>query len=95
METRYRELSTQLARLNRGSGSGIGEPPNPGFEPDRPADPADAEHPGRAGRDRPGGQVAGGWTVEGKRTARSRIDASNPHSGQGSLKLTAPWCRLP
>ncbi len=36
MEARYRELSVQLARLNRGSGSGIGEPPNSGFEPERP-----------------------------------------------------------
>ena len=34
MEAQYRELSNQLARLNRGSGSGIGEPSNPGFEPE-------------------------------------------------------------
>ena len=46
MEARYRELSIQLARLNRGSGSGIGEPPNSGFEPDSSPDSANAECPG-------------------------------------------------
>ena len=34
MEARYHELSNQLARLNRGSAGGLGEPPNSGFEPD-------------------------------------------------------------
>src|SRR5262249_36527251 len=34
MEDRYRELYVQLARLNRGSGRGMGEPPNAGFEPE-------------------------------------------------------------
>ena len=50
MEARYHELSNQLARLNRGSGGGIGEPPNPGFEPE-PSGPVQhgSQHAGRSG----------------------------------------------
>ncbi len=43
MEAQYHELSVQLARLNRGSGNGIGEPSNPGFEP-QPAAPVQPAH---------------------------------------------------
>jgi hypothetical protein len=91
MEAQYRELSNQLARLNRGSGNGIGEPPNPGFEPEpqglvhplyRPGDPAPAPAPAAE-------QLPGGWKLEGEKACSIAIDASNPHSGQGSLKVTA------
>ncbi len=34
MQARSRELSALLARLNHGLAGGVGEPPNPGFEPD-------------------------------------------------------------
>jgi hypothetical protein len=90
MEAQYRELSTQLARLNHGPGSGIGEPPNPGFEPDvsAPEQPQDIAAGGTPPAQ--GGQVKGGWKVEGPMGCLIAIDASNPHSGQGSLKLTAP-----
>ena len=67
MEARYHELSNQLARLNRGSGSGIGEPPNPGFEPE-PSAPVQPAHntPGRPGR------VAGLGAVTRRLEARGR-----------------------
>jgi hypothetical protein len=91
MEAQYHELSNQLARLNRGSGSGIGEPPNPGFEP-APPPPVQPAHntPGDQAATPEPGQLPGGWKLEGGRDCSIAIDASNPHSGQGSLKLTAP-----
>jgi hypothetical protein len=91
MEAQYRELSTQLARLNHGSGSGIGEPPNPGFEPN-PRGPGQQDQSTSAGAASAAqaGQVKGGWRVEGPPGCLIAIDGSNPHSGQGSLKLTAP-----
>jgi hypothetical protein len=91
MEAQYHELSNQLARLNRGSGSGIGEPPNPGFEPE-PSPPIQQAQNTPAGLTSPpgSGPVPGGWKVEGGIGCTITIDASNPHSGQGSLKLAAP-----
>jgi hypothetical protein len=90
MEARYQELSNQLARLNRASGSGAGEPANPGFEPEaspaiRQAQNATA---GTAARSEPG-PVRGGWRLEAGAGGAISIDPANPHSGQGSLKLTA------
>ena len=91
MEAQYHELSNQLARLNRGSGSGFGEPPNPGFEPEplAPVQPA-RNTPGNPASSPASGQLPGGWKLEGEKDCSIAIDASNPHSGQGSLKLTAP-----
>ena len=91
MEAQYHELSNQLARLNRGSGSGIGEPPNPGFEPE-PLAPVQPAHntAGNPASSPASGQLPGGWMLEGEKDCSIAIDASNPHSGQGSLKLTAP-----
>ncbi len=91
MEAQYHELSNQLARLNRGSGSGIGEPPNPGFEPE-PSAPVQPAHntPGNPASSPASGQLPGGWKLEGEKDCSIAIDASNPHSGQGSLRLTAP-----
>ena len=74
MEARYHELSDQLARLNRGSGSGIGEPPNPGFEPEplAPVQPA-SQHAGRTRpRRRPRGSYPGAGSSRERRIARSR-----------------------
>jgi hypothetical protein len=91
MEAQYRELSNQLARLNRGSGSGIGEPPNPGFEPEPLAAVQPAHNtPGDPARSPASEQLPGGWKLEGEKDCSIAIDASNPHSGQGSLKVTAP-----
>jgi len=89
MEAQYRELSNQLARLNRGSGNGIGEPPNPGFEPEPPVQPAH-NTPGGPAPVPPSEQLPGGWKLEGEKNCSIAIDASNPHSGQGSLRVTAP-----
>ena len=91
METRYHELSAQLARLNRSAESGVSEPPNPSFEPE-PSGPVQRTKVtvGEPARPAPADKVAGGWTVEGAKSAQIQIDSSNPHSGQGSLRLTAP-----
>jgi hypothetical protein len=90
MEARFQELSNQLARLNRGSGNGAGEPANPGFEPEaspavRQAQDAAA---GASTRAEPG-PVHGGWRLETGAGSLISIDPAKPHSGHGSLKLTA------
>jgi hypothetical protein len=115
MEAQFRELSTQLARLNRGLSAVAAEPANPSFEQSVPAnprpDPVDpmpplpepAEHAltAVAGGTNPGA-VPAGWHLEGPKsgpgtgagigasTAAIEIDRQNPHTGQGSLRLTAP-----
>ena len=91
MEAQYRELSNQLARLNRTSGSGLGEPPNPGFEPEpqAPVQPA-SNSPGEPTPAPAAEQLPGGWKLEGDKNCSIAIDSSNPHSGQGSLRVTAP-----
>jgi hypothetical protein len=91
MEAQYRELSNQLARLNRGLSSGLGEPSNPGFEPAAapPVQQTQNSSTDAAATESPG-QVPGGWTVLGAAGAKIAIDQANPHSGQGSLKVTAP-----
>jgi hypothetical protein len=89
MEARYHELSSQLARLNRGNTGGQGEPSNPGFEP--PPTPTvrqtqnDAEPPVATG---PGSALVG-WSLDGPAGASIAIDTATPHSGQGCLKLSA------
>lgn len=90
MEAQYRELSSQLARINRGSGSGAGEPANPGFEPevDAPVRQAESLPNDRTPPEAPG-QIRGGWKILGTSGGKVEIDPSKPHSGQGSLKLTA------
>ena len=92
MEAQYRELSNQLARLNRGSGSGVGEPANPGFEPETDAPVQQAENSaGECGpRQSPPARSQGAGRSTGAAGGKIAIDAANPHSGQGSLKLTAP-----
>ena len=90
MEARYHELTNQLARLNRGSSGGLGEPPNSGFEPDvgPPIQQTRSNQPGSAAAAE-SGLVAGGWRLEGESRSTIAIDESHPHSGHGSLKLTA------
>ena len=114
-EAQFRELSAQLARLNRGLLAGAAEPANPGFEPGAPPrprpDPVDpmpplpepAEHALTAVAGGTNlGAIPDGWHLEGPKsvagdsggtaasTAAVAIDRENPHTGQGSLRLTAP-----
>ena len=68
----------------------MGEPSNSGFEPET-APVVQAENSsGSAAASEPAGQVKGGWKVAGAAGSKIEIDAANPHSGQGCLKLTAP-----
>jgi hypothetical protein len=91
MEAQYRELSNQLARLNRGSGSGLGEPSNSGFEPS----PAHA-HEAAMKASTPSAPeedpsvIPGGWKAETSPACSIAIDTIDPHSGLGCLKLVAP-----
>jgi hypothetical protein len=96
MEARYKELSGQLARLNRSlSGAGTVELPSPGFEPTR--EPQVQRTARRAaedsGRSPPAGSAIGlppvGWKAEGGMGASAVIDGERPHSGLGSAKLIA------
>ncbi len=98
MKAQFNELSLQLARLNRGLVARAGEPGNPGFEPDLdsspPAQTPDAKAAGSnptAGNEA-GGSVQGGWHVESSspNSTALAIDRDRPHSGQGSLRITAP-----
>jgi hypothetical protein len=91
MKAHFNELSLQYARLNRGLAVIAAEPGNPGFEPDLTA----AAKPGGSGATpaKDGARsVTGGWHVErdSSDTATITIDRDRPHSGQGSLKITAP-----
>ena len=98
MQARFNELAAQLARLNHGLSAVAAEPANPGFEPDPdpdssqrigPVAQAAAGAPATPPGDTP--PVPWGWQVEGNQAATSTIaiDRENPHSGQGSLRLTA------
>ena len=93
MRARFNKLSAQLTRLNHGLSASPAEPANPGFEP------------GSVGKGRGGGPAVklatapgegetglAGWLVEGGMPGSSTIaiDRENPHSGEGSLKLSAP-----
>jgi hypothetical protein len=89
MEARYRELSNQLARLNRGAGGGLGAPLNPGFEPDWVPIPPAQKTPDVGASPATADSVLGGWKVAGPKGSKMTIDTVNPHSGQGSLKLSA------
>jgi hypothetical protein len=90
MEAQYQQLSNQLARLNRGPGNAMGEPSNSGFEPLPPS--IEPNKQGQEPSPSPSSQAAvpGGWTLEGALGSTIMIDSLSPHSGQGSLKLSAP-----
>jgi hypothetical protein len=94
MRTRFNELSAQLARLNHGLSATPAEPANPRFEPssnvkDVLARPNDA---GANLTPTSGKNDLAGWLVESATAggASIAIDPENPHSGQGSLKLSSP-----
>jgi hypothetical protein len=98
MQARFNELSGQLARLNRGLAIAPAEPSNPGFEPEGSLDAAKPNGPNvvPTGAEAPAGPapVAArprGWTVEGNPANANIlvIDRTNPHSGQGSLRITS------
>ncbi len=98
MQAQFNELSAQLARLNRGLAAVPTEPPNPGFEPEPARTPSS---PGRTDAvggsppppDSPAGEpsVPRGWRRSADSTPASTlvIDRENPHSGEGSLRLSA------
>ena len=99
MQARFNELTAQLARLNHGLSAVAAEPANSGFRARsqsgfiaaRPAGcpgTARSRLPHRREPDR--FPVAGEWKGT-RRAAPSTIaiDRENPHSGQGSLRLTA------
>jgi hypothetical protein len=91
MEAQYHELSNQLARLNRGTGNGLGEPSNSGFEPSPVrAQQVTMKGSGPAAAEEDTSVVPGGWKAETSPACSVAIDTTNPHSGQGCLKLVAP-----
>jgi len=98
MQAQFNELSTQLARLNRGIATVPSEPPNPGFEPEPPGTSsaaggtdAAAGSPAPPASQSSEPSVPHGWHRSGDSTATSTvvIDRENPHSGKGSLRLSA------
>ncbi len=98
MKAQFNELSLQYARLNRGLVASALEPANPGFEPESDSAPASvppavkAATPGPTTRNEGDRSVLGGWHVErnSSDTTTIAIDREHPHSGQGSLRITAP-----
>jgi hypothetical protein len=93
MQARFKDLSAQLARLNRGLAAVASEPPNPGFEPDKavanaPGDGAPPAAPIAQAEVRP---AMTGWKLEGNKIGASTIaiDRDKPHTGAGSLRFTA------
>jgi hypothetical protein len=93
MQSRFNELSAQLARLNHGLAATPAEPVNPGFEP---GPQPDAPVQGQTANAKPvtvAAQTApAGWRLEKTMAGSSTIaiDGENAHMGNGSLKLTAP-----
>ncbi len=94
MRTRFNELSAQLARLNHGLSATPAEPANPGFEPVAPAKETPPREPLVKAVSAPSAAKPdlAGWLVEGAAADAGsiEIDRENPHSGQGSLKLSSP-----
>ena len=91
--------STSCRRSSRGSITGSrpapAEPANPGFEPTRQRGRrrSQAGRWSRSPRPRAGARSdLAGWLVEGPTPGEAtiKVDRENPHSGQGSLKLSAP-----
>jgi hypothetical protein len=81
MQAHYDELASHLARLNRGP-AGASCPANPGFEP---AAASQVQLTGARGPAMPDG-----WLAIGGTGTAVAIDPARPHSGRGSLRLTAP-----
>ncbi len=103
MQSRFNELSAQLARLNHGLAVAPVGPTNPGFEPGtraetntptesnviNPVTTKSSTTPGHASalESRPEG-----WQVDTRTPGAISIaiDCEHSHAGKGSLKLTAP-----
>jgi hypothetical protein len=86
MLAQYNVLSGLLARLNQGA-EGAAGPPNPGFEP-RAGGGGVVPSSLKPGPSPPSGwQLVEGMGMPGASTAE--IDPAQPHSGQGSLRLSA------
>jgi hypothetical protein len=101
MQSRFNELSAQLARLNHGIVATPAEPANPGFEPATATDPplpADSGSGASKSKTKMLAASTGvsvlpaGWRLEPNvaGSATIAIDGQNAHLGQGSLRLTAP-----
>ena len=94
MRARYNELQAQLTRLNQGLSAGPAEPANSDFEPSPSGktSPADGPLVKVAATPKENSAELAGWLVEGgpPGEASIKVDRENPHSGKGSLKLTAP-----
>ena len=101
MQSRFNELSAQLARLNHGMVTTPAEPANPGFEPasgTEPPLPVDTvARPSNSKTNTPASTAANalvpaGWRLEPNvpGSGTIAIDGENAHLGQGSLRLTAP-----
>jgi hypothetical protein len=98
MLSQFNELSTQLARLNRGLAAAPAEPVNPGFEPEQ-AGSSSSTAPGVEGAQRPspaasksnGPSVPRGWHAMGEHSGSGTIaiDRANAHSGESSLRLSS------
>jgi hypothetical protein len=98
MQARFKELSAQLSRLNRGPNAMAGEPTNAGFEPDDQPDSTLAGSRGGNkakqvlhGRQGDPGAAKLGWMLEGNKDGSSTIaiDRDKPHTGKGSLRFAA------
>jgi hypothetical protein len=94
MQARFKDLSAQLARLNRGLSAVASEPANPGFEPDSAV--AGLAGVGTAAQVSPNTPLdprpaTRGWKLEGNSIGASTIaiDRDNPHTGAASLRITA------
>jgi hypothetical protein len=105
MQSRFNELSAQLARLNHGLVAAPAEPANPGFEPapgTEPPLPADmVSSPAHSKTNTPApiervAVVPTGWKLEpnGAGSGTIAIDGENSHLGQGSLRMTASMAPL-
>jgi hypothetical protein len=97
LKAQFNDLSLQFARLNRGLVSNAGEPPNSGFEPDSdsgsPANDAkSATAPDSVPKAEFHPSIPGGWHIDrnSSDTTTIAIDRKLPHTGEGSLKITAP-----
>ena len=92
MEAQYQRALEPARPAESGLGGGMGEPPNPRLRAGtRAPGPAGREPTGRRKRrirpDRIERWLEG---IAGQAGCTIVIDAANPHSGQGSLRLTAP-----
>ncbi|WP_165245746.1 hypothetical protein [Paludisphaera soli] len=82
METRFQDLSAQLASLNRGLADPLVEPPNAGFE----------QEPAKGSTGGPGASIPGGWKLDvgARGGATASVDEEHRHAGARSLRVDSP-----